>query len=328
MLKPSGLRIVCGVLAGLILLLIAAWLSGSTGQICEYNQSTHQNECPSYNLAFFFILKGGEIINYYGPLIAALATIAIAFFTYTLKQSTDKLWIAGENQLIASREIAAQQSRDMRESTNVGRMGAFGTVNAAKAAQKSADSATRQAKVAEDALFTIERPYVLIANLSPIKQPTTAIKNEKISIISDYYVTYKVGNFGRMAALIHEIRHVFQVADSKSVPDNPFSMVPPHRVISEGFDAGYAIAAGEIIDDQYFTLPKHVEIVEKNGFLDPKLSSGKTVFMFARVRYEDVGADSLVRDRISTWKYDFSVHHFLKCGGKQHNYEKNVDETA
>ena len=289
MLKPSGFRIVRGVLAGIFLLLIAAWLSGSTGQICEYNQSAHQTECPSYNLAFFFFLKGGEIINFYGPLIAALGTIAIAIFTYTLKQSTDKLWIAGENQLIASREIAARQSRDMQEFTNVSRMSAFATVNAAKAAQNSAEAAARQAKVAEDALLKIERPYVLITDLSPIKPPETRVKGSDIRVVSEHHVTYKVGNFGRIVALVQELRHVFQVAESKTVPDNPFSTVPPHRVIAEALDAGYAMAAGAVEVDQYFALPKGIEFIEKDGWYDPKLASGKTIFMFARLRHEDVG---------------------------------------
>lgn len=81
-------------MAGAVLLLIAAWFSGSTREICEYAQGAQQNDCPTYNLAFFVIIKVGEILNYYGPLIAAFATIAIAAFTYTVKKSTDKLWSA------------------------------------------------------------------------------------------------------------------------------------------------------------------------------------------------------------------------------------------
>jgi hypothetical protein len=91
MLSPSLLRVSVGILTGIILLLTAAWLSGSTGQICEYDQSSAQNECASYGLPIYVLVKGGLFLNFYGALIAGLATIAIAAFTYTLKQSTDQL---------------------------------------------------------------------------------------------------------------------------------------------------------------------------------------------------------------------------------------------
>ncbi len=91
MLKHSVLRIACASLGALLLLLIVAWLWGPPSQICKYNQSTHQNPCQTYNFAFFIIIKIGEVLNYYGPLITALATVAIACFTFELKQSNDRL---------------------------------------------------------------------------------------------------------------------------------------------------------------------------------------------------------------------------------------------
>ena len=80
------------------------------------------------------------------------------------------------------------------------------------------------------------------------------------------------------------------------------------------------MAAGAVEVDQYFALPKGIEFIEKDGWYDPKLASGKTIFMFARLRHEDVGTGG-VRDRVFTWKYDFGIHRFLKCGGNEHNYE-------
>jgi hypothetical protein len=115
MLKPSLWRVICALTAGLILVLIAAWLSNSTGQVCGYGQGTKQNDCQTYNFAFFLILQTGEIVNYYGALITALATVAIAGFTYTLKQSTDNLWSAGERQLkLAEDEFKATHRAKVR----------------------------------------------------------------------------------------------------------------------------------------------------------------------------------------------------------------------
>ena len=90
MLKPRPASVIWGLLGGAILLLLAAWFSGLTGTICEYNQSAQQNECSNYSLAVYVLIKGGAFLNFYGALITALATIAIALFTLSLRESTEK----------------------------------------------------------------------------------------------------------------------------------------------------------------------------------------------------------------------------------------------
>jgi hypothetical protein len=105
MLKPTPARIICGLSAGVILILLAAWVSGFSASVCGYGQNTKQDNCPTYNLAFFLILQSGEIINYYGALITAFATIAIAWFTWTLRNSTERLWLASERH--SERELRA-----------------------------------------------------------------------------------------------------------------------------------------------------------------------------------------------------------------------------
>jgi hypothetical protein len=107
MLRPSTTRVVVGVLSGMALLLIAAWLSGSTGQICEqHNQANGQNNCGPYSLPIYLLVESGTFFNFYGAAITAIATIAIAGFTYTLKRSTDRLWESGEKQIIVTKESA------------------------------------------------------------------------------------------------------------------------------------------------------------------------------------------------------------------------------
>src|SRR5262245_433013 len=46
----------------------------------------------------------GEFFDHYESLFLVLATIAIAVFTWTLKQSTDKLWNANKGSLDLARE--------------------------------------------------------------------------------------------------------------------------------------------------------------------------------------------------------------------------------
>lgn len=247
-----------------------------------------------------------------------LTDVLIVFFTAVLAVKTGGLF----TETAGLRSAADQQALDMKASIKA-------ATDAASAAASQALSAARQAKVAEDALFKFERPYILVTSLSYIKPPETRQIGDKIRIVPGHHVTYKIGNFGRMAGLVHDVRHVFQVAAAAKTPENPFSMTPPPRPISDGFDAGYALAAGEIEEDQTFTLPKDTQYVDKSGWFDPALSSGQTIYMFIQVRYEDAGAVGLVRDYVSAWRYDFSQHRFLRCGGQQHNYERcNFPEAA
>jgi len=81
------------------MLWIAAWESGFQGEICEQAKTAGQENCATYGVALFLTIKIGEFFDNHGGAIAAFATIAIAAFTWTLWQSTDKLWRAGEKQL-------------------------------------------------------------------------------------------------------------------------------------------------------------------------------------------------------------------------------------
>jgi hypothetical protein len=73
----------------------------------------------------------------------------IAWFTLSLRQSTDRLWDAGERQLALLADTSAAQSRDMEESI--------------KASTASAKAANRSAEVAERALVATDRAWISIA---------------------------------------------------------------------------------------------------------------------------------------------------------------------
>jgi hypothetical protein len=81
---PSSRKVLCGVAVGICLLLVASYFSNQLGEICEYNRATHQNDCPSYNFAFFLLIESAKIANDFGPAILAIATIVIASLTITL----------------------------------------------------------------------------------------------------------------------------------------------------------------------------------------------------------------------------------------------------
>jgi hypothetical protein len=247
-------------------------------------------------------------------LLAAFTAMLVAF-TYQLWKSTDKLWLAGESQIVLikenfakelteNREIAKGNWDEMRRSTDV--------------AVQSANAAARQARAAEEALHRIERPYLLVSDLSHIKPPKVT---EEI-MIPNTHISYKVGNYGRMPAIVHQIQSVFQAKRDSETLISPFARDAQHRLLSEDFNAGYAIGAGEIISDQIFNIPKSIEVAERSGWLTPNPSAGHSLIMFVRIRYDD--ANGLVRDAVSTWRYDFGSHFFLRHGGREHNYEKDV----
>lgn len=88
-------------------------------KICEINQYTENENCTAYQLLPFLFIKVQKILDAVGVAITALATIAIATFTYYLKKSTDRLWDAGERQL---RHLENTSRRQLRAYVHVQRV--------------------------------------------------------------------------------------------------------------------------------------------------------------------------------------------------------------
>lgn len=86
-------------LVGAMLILFVAWALGLLPttyiEYCYDNQSGHK-ECATYHIALVAIWKIGKALNWVSPAITAIATAFIGVFTWTLWQSTDKLWKSSE----------------------------------------------------------------------------------------------------------------------------------------------------------------------------------------------------------------------------------------
>lgn len=80
-------------------------------EICEVAEKAKEESCASYQLVPFLALKVPQILDRMGGVLTALATLAIAWFTLSLRQSTDRLWIAGERSTIAQHNIGMAQVR-------------------------------------------------------------------------------------------------------------------------------------------------------------------------------------------------------------------------
>ncbi len=74
-------------------------LNPSHYEICKETKEAQQESCAPYQVVPFVAIKVIQTLDKLGGVITALATIAIAIFTLTLKRATDKLWDAGKKQL-------------------------------------------------------------------------------------------------------------------------------------------------------------------------------------------------------------------------------------
>jgi hypothetical protein len=163
-------------------------------------------------------------IHEYAEVIAAIATIAIAWFTLSRRESTDKLWEAGERQI-----------RAMRQSVFVG-------AQAAKAAKK-------QAAVAERSFTELETPFLYPVVIGQViddafkyferydhpASPVTPVSPHAEVVIR---------NYGRTPALLRgETMWLEQRGDTFADPDFDFifSEQPPDAVLEPGAQSSQPI---------------------------------------------------------------------------------------
>ena len=99
-------ELVLGFLLGVLFLLVV-FLFGSDFvthyEVCRVSKEGVK-ECEKYGLLRFALHEIGAVLNSYDGLITAIATMFIAWFTLSLRRSTDKLWDAGERQTSIARQ--------------------------------------------------------------------------------------------------------------------------------------------------------------------------------------------------------------------------------
>jgi hypothetical protein len=141
-------ELLVGFLLGFASLLIIFVLSSDFSAHYEVCETTKEGakDCASYGVLSYALHEVGAALDSYNGLITAMATAFIAWFTLSLRRSTDKLWDAGERQLKLLADTSAAQSRDMQESIKV--------------ASDYARAATRAAEAADKALILNERAWI------------------------------------------------------------------------------------------------------------------------------------------------------------------------
>ena len=114
MLRSTNWLLVLGILLCMSALVGGAWALGwipTYVEYCEQNPHTYYKECATYNIALITVWQIGKFLDAIAAPLTGLATVAIGYFTYTLKTSTDRLWDAGEKARILSEDTAERQLR-------------------------------------------------------------------------------------------------------------------------------------------------------------------------------------------------------------------------
>jgi hypothetical protein len=146
-----------------------------------------------------------RLVDRHNGFFAALAAFVIAAFTFTLWQSTDKLWRASKDQLEhAKAEALSVELKNKREETRLQEQ--------IEILRRSAEASAEQARIAGAALTQLERPYVFIFGVKGIKQDSAS---------QDFFVEYTVANYGKMPAIIESPHIGFDISDRAEPPMPP-----------------------------------------------------------------------------------------------------------
>jgi len=109
LLSEIVLGFLIGVAISVIVLLSTSDIAAHY-DVCEKTRDGAK-ECATYGVVHFAMLQAWHLLDSSSAFITAVATGFIAWFTLSLRQSTDKLWDAGERQLQQIRDSTALHER-------------------------------------------------------------------------------------------------------------------------------------------------------------------------------------------------------------------------
>jgi hypothetical protein len=331
-LTKRNILIALSLLGCAVLLLVWASFGYPTkAQVCQPSQAGEQ--CSTHNIIVAAIETVGIKLDRYGALLTALATCFIGYFTFTLKQSTDKLWKSSDDILKNSISEAAHARAEHMENAAQFREQIDITNRATNAAVMSADAAIRQAKVAESTLAQLERPYVFIFGVRGIKYDKS---------LRDFFVEYMVANYGKMPAIIEGPHIGFDISERAEPPMPPLLhdahglMASPilqagevRRNIRAYFPAGMVgpditveiedVRAADIDPNEIFSGPEKDE-PPQTVFPTVNVPDGFDVFFRAVIRYR--GPFTSGHETGAVWLYNPGNFEFAVRGGDKHNYVK------
>jgi hypothetical protein len=290
-------------------------------QICETNQYTEQEHCTPHHLLYVALWYIGYVFN---PVtITAYATGAIAWFTWTLKQSTDRLWRAGIEQLAhaQSESEAAEFHRKVQydqtsEQIEALKQSADAAEQAARASVDQARASASQAKIAESALTQLERPYIFIFGVCEVREDGQ---------LHEFFVEYTVVNYGKMPAIIDGAWIDF-VPDNTGQPPIPTLLYEGHSLLSSPI-----LQSGERRENIRAYAPigmvkgsvgviTNTRTGAESACPNFDISEGFDIYFRATIRYH--GPSSGGYETGALWVYNPSSFEFAPRGGEEYNYTR------
>jgi hypothetical protein len=236
--------------AALLLVFLSTSDIAAHYEICETTKEGAK-ECAPYGVIHFAFHEIGVALNDYNGLITAIATIFIAWFTFSLRQSTDNLWDAGERQLALLAKTSVAQSRDMQASI--------------RAAQQSAD-------IAMQALGT-ERAWLIFDHLNVATIHGGALDGVPFARGLGFSATWI--NRGRSPAIGINSR-----VNHRVVPVNESEATPEFIVDWGGPIANNPLGPGATTGSASQTIVD----ADVDAFFERQVA----VFFYAMAKYEDV----------------------------------------
>jgi hypothetical protein len=179
---------------------------------------------------------------------------------------------------------------------------------AAQAGTAAANAASRQAKVAEESLAKLERPYLFVFNVSPLK-----VKENEQEYGHWLTVTYTVANYGKIPAVI---KHAQAGLSVFTEPQSPPPLDYHHNMV-----ASPIFAAGEARPDNQASMQWDGGVLnDEYENLFPDLGK-EELFFWVIITYRGPFSDQ--HETRACWRYDEDTNRFIgPHGGREYSGEK------
>ncbi len=178
---------------------------------------------------------------------------------------------------------------------------------AADAAKHAAMAAVTQARVAEDTLTKIQRPYIYIFGVA------------KMAGIDTQSLKYTVANYGQSSAIITRIN----VGFSEELIEIPGRVDPDHDlVIDNVMPTNGKIVVGEALPSQHIdnSFEATFDRLTRATPLIPKVTQGNTLYFRVLITYSGPLPGSY--ETSATWEYVERNGIFIAVDNKKYSYMK------
>jgi hypothetical protein len=231
--------------------------------------------------------------------ITALATIAIALFTFTLWRSTDKLWKSGEKQFRLAKETSDRQAVAIQHQLDIAR-------EANRAAQKSADAAVATERAWLYVVIT-EGNFLDCIEVARAQEKMHSIDDMPLGATANPRAKIAFKNYGKTPAIVITAGLAIAYSEGAS-PPNP---VYDEKVIKENI-----IGPGQSTE----TFTEVMRLQMTLGQAKKVRDGGGTIWVAGYVSYDDVFGERRVhrffqrlvclmpRERYVLQAYDFRHH--------------------